>query len=106
VTGRGTRSCRLVKVNFSLSRCFLITTQDYFAGARACLGRRCVLLQYNGDQSSRTIFRFFETEAIVVLTMLVSKYKISIKEEPEFSGETFEERYARITAFDQALTTV
>ena len=106
MTGRGTRSCRLVKVNFSLSLWFFITTEDYFSGARACLGRRFVLLRYNGDQSSRTIYRFFETEGIAVLTMLVSKYKISIKEEPEFSGETFEERYARITAFDQALTTV
>jgi hypothetical protein len=32
--------------------------------------------------------------------------KIEIKEEPEFAGETFEERYdARITAFDYGLTT-
>lgn len=38
------------------------------------------------------------------MTMLVSKYKIEVKEEPEFAGETFEERYARITAFDQSLT--
>jgi len=57
-------------------------------GARACLGRR-----------------FFETEGIAIMTMLVSKYKISVKEEPEFTGETFEERYARITAFKQGLTT-
>jgi hypothetical protein len=39
------------------------------------------------------------------MTMLVSRYKIEIKEEPEFAGETFEERYARIMAFDQVLTT-
>lgn len=38
------------------------------------------------------------------MTMLVSKYKIEVKEEPEFAGETFEERYARITAFHQSLT--
>ena len=50
-------------------------------------------------------FSFFETEAVAVVTMLVSRYKIEIKEEPEFAGETFEERYARITAFDQGLTT-
>jgi hypothetical protein len=42
----------------------------------------------------------------VILTMLVSKYKIEIKEEPGFADETFEERYARVLAFDQALTTV
>jgi hypothetical protein len=39
------------------------------------------------------------------MAVLVSKYKIEVKEEPEFSGETFEERYARIMAFDQDLTT-
>jgi len=58
-------------------------------GARACVGRR-----------------FSETEGVAVITMLVSKYKVEIKEEPEFAHETFEERYARITAFDQTLTTI
>jgi cytochrome P450 len=57
-------------------------------GARACLGKR-----------------FFEIEGIAVLTMLVSRYKIEVKEEPAFALETFEERYARITAFNQGLTT-
>jgi len=38
--------------------------------------------------------------------MLVSKYKIEVKEEPEFANETFEERYARITTFDIGLTTM
>jgi hypothetical protein len=47
--------------------------------------------------SSHIIFRFFETEGIAVMTMLVSRYKVEVKEEPEFAGETFEERYARIT---------
>ncbi|KAI0252522.1 cytochrome P450 [Lactifluus subvellereus] len=58
-------------------------------GARACLGRR-----------------FFETEGIAIVTMLVSRYKIEVKEEPEFAGETFEQRYARITAFKQSLTAI
>jgi hypothetical protein len=40
------------------------------------------------------------------MTMLVFNYKIEIKEEPEFAGETFAERYARVTAFDQGLTTL
>ena len=52
----------------------------------------------------KRIFRFAETEAVGVMTMLVSKYKIEVKEEPEFVGETFEERYARVLAFTQALT--
>ena len=51
------------------------------------------------------MLRFFETEGIAIMTMLVSRYKIEV-EEPEFAGETFEERYARITAFDQGLTTM
>jgi len=58
-------------------------------GAHACLGRR-----------------FSETEAVAIMTMLVPKYKIEVKEEPEFAMETFEERYARITAFDQGLSTI
>ena len=39
------------------------------------------------------------------MTILVSSYKIEVKEEPEFASETFEERYARITAFHQRATT-
>ena len=39
------------------------------------------------------------------MTMLVSRYKIEVKEEPEFASETFEERYARVAAFKQGLTT-
>jgi hypothetical protein len=50
-------------------------------------------------------FRFAETEGISVINMLVSRYKIEVKEEPEFAGETFEERYARVTNFDQGITT-
>ena len=38
--------------------------------------------------------------------MLMSKYKIEIKEEPEYVDETFDERYARITAFKQTFTTM
>ena len=40
------------------------------------------------------------------MTMLVSRYKIEVKEEPEFAGETFEECYARVTAFDESMTTL
>ena len=64
---------------------------------------RLVMMQLR-TWSSHATFRFFETEGIAVLTMLVSRYKIEVKEEPEFAGETFEQRYARITAFDQGLT--
>ncbi|KAI0763709.1 cytochrome P450 [Irpex lacteus] len=48
-------------------------------GARSCLGRR-----------------FFETEAVVILAMLVSRYKIEVKAEPQFASETFEQRKERV----------
>jgi len=51
----------------------------FSAGPRACLGRK-----------------FSETETIATLTMLVSRYKITIKEEPEFAGETYEQRKTRV----------
>jgi hypothetical protein len=54
--------------------------------------------------SSQISFRFFETEGLAIMTMFVSRYKIEVKEEPEFAGESIEERYARITAFKQGLT--
>ena len=66
---------------------------------------RAVVLKWRAE-CSHDVFRFFETEGIAILTMLVSRYQIEVKEEPEFAGETFEERYARITAFDQGLTTM
>ncbi|KAH9172788.1 cytochrome P450 [Lactarius sanguifluus] len=60
----------------------------FSSGARGCLGRR-----------------FFETESVAAITMMILKYRVEVKEEPEFLGETFEQRYARITAFDQLLNT-
>lgn len=59
----------------------------FSAGARACIGRK-----------------FAETEGTAVLAMLVSQYKITIKEEPQFAGETFEERKTRILTTSQSLT--
>ncbi|KAF8967870.1 cytochrome P450 [Flammula alnicola] len=59
----------------------------FSAGARACIGRK-----------------FFETEGIAILTMLVSHYKLTVKEEPQFAGESFEERKARVLACRAGLT--
>ncbi|KAF9465378.1 cytochrome P450 [Collybia nuda] len=59
----------------------------FSAGARACLGRK-----------------FFETEGIAVLTMLVSRYTIEVKEEPQFAGETFEAKRDRVLAAWPGLT--
>ncbi|KAF5380528.1 hypothetical protein D9615_004515 [Tricholomella constricta] len=59
----------------------------FSAGARACLGRK-----------------FFETEGIAILTMLVFQYKIEVKEEPQFAGETFEQRKTRVLAAKPGIT--
>ena len=48
--------------------------------------------------------RFAEVEAIAVLTMLVTRYQIEVKEEPQFANETFEERKARVLASYTVLT--
>ena len=74
----------------------------------SCLSRETVraVVLWLSAECSQNVFRFFETEGLAIMTMLVSRYKIEVKEEPEFAGETFEERYARITAFDQGMTTM
>ncbi|KAJ3984113.1 cytochrome P450 [Lentinula detonsa] len=59
----------------------------FSAGPRACIGRK-----------------FFETEGIAILTMIISRYKIEIKEEPQFASETFEQRKARVLAAKPGLT--
>ena len=106
MTGRRTRSFRLAKVNppflSALSSLLNITLQVpglVWGDGAYCCG--ITEISPHGE-----CFRFFETEGIAIMTMLVSKYKIEIKEEPQFAGETFEERYARIMACDQAVTTV
>jgi hypothetical protein len=50
------------------------------------------------------MFRFFETEGIAILTLLVMRYKIEVKEEPQFLSESFEERKARILAAKPGIT--
>lgn len=47
---------------------------------------------------------FFETEGIAILTMLISRYKVEITEEPEFAGETFEARKERVLRAKGGLT--
>ena len=59
----------------------------FSSGPRACLGRR-----------------FFETEGIAILTMLVSKYRVELKDEPEFAGETWAEKKERLMRCRPGLT--
>ena len=57
------------------------------------------------DQLSFFAFdRFAETEAIAALSILVSQFKVTIKEEPQFAAETFEQRKARILSLRFSLT--
>jgi hypothetical protein len=48
--------------------------------------------------------RFSETEGAAVLTLLLSRYTISIKDEPQFVGETYEQRKARVLDAQSILT--
>lgn len=52
--------------------------------------------------------RFFETESIAILTMLVSRYEIKVKPDPRFAAETTREQHDRIlnAAFGLTLTYV
>ncbi|KAF6747873.1 cytochrome P450, partial [Ephemerocybe angulata] len=59
----------------------------FSAGSRVCLGRR-----------------FFETEATAILALLISRYRVTIKEEPQFAHETFEQKKARVLKTKHALS--
>lgn len=59
----------------------------FSGGVRSCLGRR-----------------FAELETIVAITMLLQRYKITVKEEPEFAGETFEQKKARVMKAKPGIT--
>lgn len=51
----------------------------FSAGVRACIGRR-----------------FFETEGLAILTTLVSRYKITVKDKPEWIGLSVEEKREKL----------
>ena len=72
-------------------------------GARACLGRRYEQIWLLTWRSIYVFFisRFFETEGIAVIMMMVWKYRVEVKQEPEHVGETREQCFARITASEQ-----
>jgi len=59
----------------------------FSGGARSCLGRR-----------------FFELETIAAITMLVKRFKIAVKEEPQFAGETFDQRKERVLNVKNVMT--
>ena len=48
--------------------------------------------------------RFFETESIAILTMILSRYKIELKDDPRFANETYEQRWQRVLHVKDGLT--
>ena len=83
---------------------FFFFSFTIYTGARACIGRKYVACFYFEGLFILHFDRFFETEGIAVLVMFVSHYKITIKEEAQFAGETFEERKSRILSERLGLT--
>ncbi|OBZ67576.1 hypothetical protein A0H81_12405 [Grifola frondosa] len=59
----------------------------FSGGPRACVGRR-----------------FSETEAVAILSLIISRYKVEVKEEPQFAGETFEQRRERLLKCGSSIT--
>ncbi|KZT71520.1 cytochrome P450 [Daedalea quercina L-15889] len=59
----------------------------FSAGPRSCLGRR-----------------FSETEAVAILTYMIKHYRVDVLEEPQYAGETFEQRKKRLLRCRTALT--
>ena len=59
----------------------------FSGGARACIGRG-----------------FAETEGVAVLTRIVARYRVQVKDEPRFRSETFEQRKARLLKIGHSLT--
>lgn len=51
----------------------------FSGGPRGCIGRG-----------------FSETESIAVLTLIISRYRIEVRDEPQFAAETFEQRKTRL----------
>ena len=59
----------------------------FSGGPRSCLGRR-----------------FSETEGVAILTYIIKHYRVDVLEEPQYAGETFEERKARLLKCKSAIT--
>ena len=59
----------------------------FSGGARGCIGRG-----------------FAETEGVAVLALLVSRYRVEVRDEPRFRGETWEERKGRLLRSQHSLT--
>ena len=59
----------------------------FSGGPRGCIGRG-----------------FAETEGVAALSLLVARYRVEVRDEPRFRGETFEERKGRLLRSQHSLT--
>ncbi|KAI0716468.1 cytochrome P450 [Earliella scabrosa] len=59
----------------------------FSGGPRGCIGRG-----------------FSETESVAVLTLVLARYRVAVRDEPQFAGETLEARRARLTRSKLSVT--
>lgn len=59
----------------------------FSAGARSCLGRR-----------------FAEAQGVAILTYMIKHFRVEVLEEPQYAGETFDQRRKRLLRCRTALT--
>ncbi|CCL98273.1 uncharacterized protein FIBRA_00267 [Fibroporia radiculosa] len=59
----------------------------FSGGLRSCLGRR-----------------FSETEAVAILAYMIARFRVDVKDEPQFAKETFEQRKERLLKSMSAIT--
>ena len=59
----------------------------FSGGPRGCIGRG-----------------FAETESVAVLTLLIARYRVELRHEPRFAGESFEERRRRLLSSKLSVT--
>lgn len=81
----------------------------FSGGVRSCLGRRYVIddrpVRYTVRFTLRVFVpRFAELESVAAITMLLQHYKITVKEEPQFADETFEQKKERVMKAKPGIT--
>jgi hypothetical protein len=87
------------------------THTNNFLPCRACIGRRYYVGIITETELDHLHFnaRFSETEGVAAITTLLSRYKVSLKDEDVYRalpGETLEQRRVRIIKSDfQAILT-
>lgn len=61
-------------------------------------------IEWISNRGHNYITRFSETEAVAILAVLIARYRVELKEEPQFAHETFEQRKERILRCKPGIT--